>query len=247
MKRLITVCPSCNHNLHITALHCPECGLELRNSFELSPFDKLSNDQYDFLMSFLRNRGNLKQLQTEQQISYPLAKKKLDEMLSAFGIESEVADESEPEVIDVSRVAIDTNSTKASEIVKAKLIEAGGRAMVRLYGGELREISASPDGKEFLCPQLIPYSYEIFDAIVELLKNSPGYRAKKGNARNYKLGEPGCEESTVAGTVLVYMGKKPGESGLDPVFILAAVLEWAGIAKNGRGEISLTADYISKL
>ena len=143
MKRLITVCPSCNHNLHITALHCPECGLELRNSFELSPFDKLSNDQYDFLMSFLRNRGNLKQLQTEQQISYPLAKKKLDEMLSALGIESEVTDESEPEVIDVSRVAIDTNSTKASEIVKAKLIEAGGRAMVRLYGGELREISSS--------------------------------------------------------------------------------------------------------
>ena len=39
------------------------------------------------------------------------------------------------------------------------------------------------------------------------------------------------------------MGKKEGESGLDPVFILAAVLDWAGIAKNGRGEIALTAEY----
>ena len=238
MHRLINECPSCKHTLNISALQCPECGLELRNKFELSPFDRLSNDQYDFLMSFLRNRGNLKQLQNELKVSYPFAKKKLDEMLLALGIEAAVTEDSEPEEIDVSHVVVDRSSKKASEIIKAKLIEAGGRTMVRLFGGELREISASPDGKEFLCPQLIPYSYEIFDAIVDLLIRSPGFRAKKGNARFYKLGEPGCEESTVAGTVLVYMGKKPGESGLDPVFILAAVLEWAGIAKNGRGEIS---------
>ena len=91
------------------------------------------------------------------------------------------------------------------------------------------------------------YDYTIFDAVVKLLLRSPGYRARKGNARNAKLGEPGCEEDTVAGAVLIHMGKKPGESGLDPVFMLAAVLEWAGIATNGRGYIALTADYRSML
>ena len=90
---------------------------------------------------------------------------------------------------------------------------------------------------------MIPYDYTVFDAVVDLLMKSPGYCARKGNARNFKLGEPGCEENTVAGAVLVYMGKKPGESGLDPVFILAAVLEWAGIATNGRGYIALTEKY----
>ena len=94
---------------------------------------------------------------------------------------------------------------------------------------------------------MIPYDYTIFDAVVKLLLRSPGYRARKGNARNAKLGEPGCEEDTVAGAVLIHMGKKPGESGLDPVFMLAAVLEWAGIATNGRGYIALTADYRSML
>ena len=147
----------------------------------------------------------------------------------------------------MSCISVDRNSTKASEIIKSKLIDAGGRTMIRLYSGELREIAASPNGKDFLCPQLIPYSYEVFDAIVDLLLRSPGFRAKKGNARNFKLGEPGCEESTVAGTVLTFMGKKEGESGLDPVFILAAVLDWAGIATNGRGEIALTASYRSSL
>ena len=47
--------------------------------------------------------------------------------------------------------------------------------------------------------------------------------------------------------MLAFMGKKPGESGLDPVYILAAVLEWAGIAVNGRSEIALTAEYRSKI
>ncbi len=247
MSKLIKKCPCCQTDLEITVLHCPECGLELKNSFELSTFDRLSEERYDFLLAFLRNRGNMKSLQSELQISYPLAKKKLDELLIDLGIESRVYEQEEFEEIDMSKITVDRSSTKASEIIKAKLIEAGGRAMIRLYNGEMREVSASPNGKDFLCPQLIPYSYEIFDAIVDLLLKSPGGRARKGNARNYKLGEPGCEESTVAGTVLLFMGKKPGDSGLDPVFILAAVLEWAGIATNGRGEIALTASYRSRL
>ncbi len=136
---------------------------------------------------------------------------------------------------------------KASEIIKAKLVAAGGRAMVSLYNGELREIIACSNGKEFLCPKLIPYPYTVFDAIVDLLLRSPGYRARKGSARSHRLGEPGCDETTVTGTVLAFMGKKPGESGLDPVFLLAAVLDWAGIAANGRGEISLNAAFSSRL
>lgn len=246
MKRLVSQCPVCQQSLKISALQCPDCGLELRNSFEMSIFDKLDNDQYDFLMTFLKHRGNLKNLQEELQISYPLAKKRLDDLLLALGV-AEAAPEEEPEEIDVQNIQINTSSTLPSEIIKAKLVQNGGRAMVRLLTGDLREIQAASNGEQFICPQLIPYNYTVFDAVVELLLKSPGYRAKKGNARNFKLGEPGCEESTVAGTVLVYMGKKPGESGLDPVFVLAAVLEWAGIATNDRGYITLTAKYRSKL
>ena len=242
MKRLVAQCPVCQQNLKIATLQCPDCGLELRNSFEMSVFDKLSDEQFNFLMIFLKNRGNLRNLQNELKISYPLAKKRLDDLLTALGIVEDVPDE-EPEEIDAHNIKIDTASKKASEIIKAKLVESGGRAMVRTYTGELREIQAAANGKQFLCPQLTPYDYTVFDAVVDLLIKSPGYRARKGNARNFKLSEPGCEENTVAGAVLVYMGKKPGESGLDPVFILAAVLEWAGIATNGRGYIALTEKY----
>ena len=247
MKRLITKCPNCHEYLKIASLKCPECGLELRNDFEPSIFDQINDEQYAFLISFLKNRGNLKNLKNEFQISYPSAKKKLDELLEALGLECSV-DEAQPAIeVDLSNMEIDDKSVKASEIIKAKLKEAGGRVMVRTLNGELREIVAAPNGKDFLCPQLIPYPYEVFDAIVNLLLESPGYRARKGNARMAKLGEPGCEENTVAGAVLLFQGKKPGESGLDPTFILAAVLDWAGIATNGRGEIALTASYRNRL
>ena len=74
MKRLVAQCPVCQQNLKIATLQCPDCGLELRNSFEMSVFDKLRDEQYNFLMIFLKNRGNLRNLQSELKISYPLAK-----------------------------------------------------------------------------------------------------------------------------------------------------------------------------
>lgn len=40
-----------------------------------------------------------------------------------------------------------------------------------------------------------------------------------------------------------YAGKREGDSVFDPVFVMAAVLEWAEIAHNERGYIELTAKY----
>ena len=38
-----------------------------------------------------------------------------------------------------------------------------------------------------------------------------------------------------------------GKYVFDPVFVLASVLDWAGIARNERGYLTLTADYLAKL
>ena len=62
------------------------------------------------------------------------------------------------------------------------------------------------------------------------------------------MGESECDETTVVGYIAKnYAGKSYGDSVVDPVFVLAAVLQWAGIANNGRGELSLTASYKAKL
>lgn len=238
MNRLISKCPACHETLQVSTLQCPDCGMELGNTFELSPFDLLDNEQFEFLLTFLKYRGNLKEVQSDMQISYPTAKKKLDELLAALNL-SEGVEKVMPKEIDVSRMNVDYASSLASEIIKAKLKAHGGHVTVYTVRGLPCEVYAEPDGMTFSSDKL-PFKpdYKVFDDIVDLLVRQGG-RARKGNGRNHKLGEPGCEENTVVGTIALHCGRTIGESVFDPVFVMAAILEWAGIAKNGRGELIL--------
>ena len=251
MQKLISKCPVCHGQLKISTLRCPDCGLELKNNFELSAFDKLDDEQYSFLLEFLRHRGNLKNVQDALGVSYPTAKKKLDDLLIVLGLAEETEDGSEEqEVISLENLHVDASSTKASEIIKAKLKENGGRVVVHTARGLPCEVWAAPDGVSFVSDKLPikpPFRFEVFDMIVDLLVASRG-RARKGNGRNYRVGHPDCDETTVVGYIAKnYFGKKNGESTFDPVFVFSAILEWAGIAVNGRGELILTASYKENL
>lgn len=247
MLKPFSSCPACQGALYVSTLTCPDCGMELRNKFDLSPFDQLGKEKTIFLLSFLRNRGNLKKVQAELQISYPTAKRRLDEILSELNLVMESSsEESGRETVDVKNWITDPTSQKASEIIKTKLKENGGRVIVHTARGLPCEIVVEPDGVSFWCDKLPvqPYQFTVFDTVVELLRKQNG-KARKGNGRNYRLGEENCDETTVVGYVAKnYFGKNIGDSVYDPVFALAAVLEWAGIAKNERGEIALTATYM---
>lgn len=247
MKKVISECPSCGGALKIAVLRCPSCGMELHGDFQRGAFDSLTADQTEFLISFLRQRGNMSSLQAELGISYPTAKKKLDDLLTALELADDLSQaEKDGEVIDMSDWRIPKDSGKASDIIKRMLMERNGKAIVHTARGLPCEVRAAPDGSSFLCDKLPlnpPYRYEVFDVIVDLLI-SQGGRARKGNGRNFKLGEPDCDETTVVGAIgYRYAHRKTGTSVFDPVFALAAILEWAGIADNRRGELVLTASY----
>lgn len=250
MPKVISNCPVCGTKLKITSLHCNGCGMELRNDFELNPFDTLSPEESDFLIAFLKQRGNMSAVQSELGLSYPAAKKRLDDLLVALNLAENTPQKNEDEeVIDMSTWHVSENSSKASDIIKRKLMENNGRVIVHTARGLPCEIRAASDGVSFLSDKLPgntrnpPYRYEVFDIVVDLLI-SQGGRAKKGNGRNHKLGEPDCDETTVVGAIgYQYWKRKNGDSVYDPVFVLAAVLEWAGIASNERGELVLTNNY----
>ena len=137
-----------------------------------------------------------------------------------------------------------------STIINDKLTKSGGSVLVHSLTGKPYKISAVAGSDAFVCDQLpihSPYTYKVFDVIVELLIRQNG-KAKKGMGRNARLGEPSCEDTTVVGAIgKFYAGKHDGDSVFDPVFVLAAVLDWAGIAHNSRGYIELTAQYCSLL
>ncbi len=75
MSKILTNCPVCKNRLEVSILKCEECGLEIKNDFELDVFSSLNEELYKFLISFLKNRGNMKALQNELKISYPYAQK----------------------------------------------------------------------------------------------------------------------------------------------------------------------------
>ena len=182
-------------------------------------------------------------------ISYPTAKKRLEELLVALGLSQAEKDNTDLEVVDMRNIFANRKSTRASEIIKAKLMDNGGHVTVYTARGLPCEVWMNADGKSFTSDKLPikpPYEYQVFDVIVNLLVSQGGC-ARKGNGRNYKLGESNCDKTTVVGAVALSRGYTVGNSVFDPVFVLAAILEWAGIAHNERGELVLTQQYRSLL
>jgi hypothetical protein len=93
-RDVISTCPVCEGELAITRLHCRSCGTALEGEFGVGRFGRLSREQLSLLESFLRSRGNLKDLERELGISYPTVRGRIEALLRALGL----ADGDEPAV-----------------------------------------------------------------------------------------------------------------------------------------------------
>lgn len=83
--RLISKCPVCSGRLRAVKLKCSKCGTVIENEFELSKFESLGEEQLGFMETFVKCRGNIKDVEKELGISYPTVRAKLDEVISALG------------------------------------------------------------------------------------------------------------------------------------------------------------------
>jgi hypothetical protein len=82
---LISECPVCGKQLKITKLQCTDCHTTIENEFELSNFETLSKEQLSFIETFLKCRGNIKEVEKELGVSYPTVRGKLDDIISSLG------------------------------------------------------------------------------------------------------------------------------------------------------------------
>ncbi|MEO8638970.1 MAG: DUF2089 domain-containing protein [Chloroflexota bacterium] len=85
-RDVISTCPVCEGELAITRLHCRTCGTSLEGEFGVGRFGRLSREQLSLLESFLRSRGNLKDLERELGISYPTVRGRIEALLRALGL-----------------------------------------------------------------------------------------------------------------------------------------------------------------
>ena len=82
---VIATCPVCAHELVVTRLRCGECGTTIEGEFGVGRFGRMTRDQTQVLESFLRSRGNLRDMERELGISYPTVRARVEALVRALG------------------------------------------------------------------------------------------------------------------------------------------------------------------
>lgn len=95
-KKLLGKCPICGEKLTVTELTCSSCNSKISGQFPMSRFDNLSTEEQDFALVFIKNAGNIKQIEKELNISYPTVKKMLDNVIKSLGYNNTVVFNSKP-------------------------------------------------------------------------------------------------------------------------------------------------------
>ncbi|MBA7496953.1 hypothetical protein ES702_07562 [subsurface metagenome] len=111
MKQIPTLCPACSSILEVTEL---KCGTIVQGEFPVNKLLSLSEEDSKFLITFLRSRGNIKEVQERLSISYPTVKNRLDKLLMALGLNEEIKGLREKEILD----SLESGEITADEAIK---------------------------------------------------------------------------------------------------------------------------------
>jgi len=124
----IATCPICAGELAVTRLHCRACGTTLEGDFTVGRFARLGREQFSMLESFLRSRGNLKEMERELGVSYPTVRARVDALLRALGL----ADGPAPDADQAGQAVEDVTVplSKAAEAVRSADEAAAARRVI---------------------------------------------------------------------------------------------------------------------
>ena len=106
MNPIISKCPVCGGDLVVTRLHCPSCETTIEGSFDpgsagtrlheafspeqlkpLLPFSRLSAEQLQFVLTFVRCEGRFNRMEEEMGLSYPTLRNRMNDIIRTMGYE----------------------------------------------------------------------------------------------------------------------------------------------------------------
>lgn len=86
MYRAPHKCCICGEKLTVSRLSCNHCGTAMEGSFTGCRFCSLSPEEELFLLTFIKNRGSIKDVERELGISYPTVRAALDNLIASLGL-----------------------------------------------------------------------------------------------------------------------------------------------------------------
>jgi hypothetical protein len=84
-KKVIAACPVCSGALAVSRLACTQCDTTIDSVLPIPPFFRLPADLQAFAFTFLRCRGNIREVERALGISYPTVCKRLDLVNALLG------------------------------------------------------------------------------------------------------------------------------------------------------------------
>jgi len=86
-------CPSCEGKLNVIELKCSSCRTRIIGDFYLDEIFQLNQEQQEFLKTFIKTRGNIKNMEKELDMSYPTVRNKLNHLIRSLGYEDDFGGE----------------------------------------------------------------------------------------------------------------------------------------------------------
>ncbi|MHB1317129.1 MAG: DUF2089 family protein [Anaerolineae bacterium] len=96
MRKILERCPSCGGDLIVTEMRCTACETQVRGSWEPCRFCQLDAETLRFIEVFVKNRGNLKEMERELSESYWSLRARLNQAIEALGLEANSSADGEP-------------------------------------------------------------------------------------------------------------------------------------------------------
>jgi hypothetical protein len=93
MHKVIPNCPNCGKPMMVTRLQCTSCETVIQARYDPCRFCHLPEESLRFLGAFVKNRGNLKEMERELGQSYWSLRNRLNELVAELGFEVTPSDE----------------------------------------------------------------------------------------------------------------------------------------------------------
>ena len=74
-------CPSCQSQLKVKSLKCETCQTEVSGQYDLPALARLSPDDQQFVLQFVKSSGSLKDMAKYLNLSYPTVRNLLDDII----------------------------------------------------------------------------------------------------------------------------------------------------------------------
>ena len=82
MNRILPLhCPSCSQSLIVRNLQCVNCETLVNGHFDLPLLARLSADDQQFIIEFVKKSGSLKEMSKSLGFSYPTVRNMLNELI----------------------------------------------------------------------------------------------------------------------------------------------------------------------